>query len=441
MYLEAVNRKPDLILTVTKLLRPQINVTEAYSDLRQETLFRYEKLKTIYGHFSSIVIDEQAIEKLKKASDIQQLIGHERDIAMLFFKLPDLKLLLDENFNTSLATWTSIEAVKIKEVVDLDNLESSFSSWSNDFSYQKTLNDDLGRCESIYKELAATRPSTDQINHFKTNAEDIKNKSVQVASEIINDDSVLNDLKNITFSFPLTWEQEKNLFFTKLDRLTSEDQSSVDKLKKLDEFSKLVVLKAVLNKSYGETPRFNLCGEINVAAHAKVHDFSIIGQGLINVSAFTVSNPEVGVGILAHEIGHALTGSFLNYSNKADGRLLKDERLCVRDRNPNFNGLNDKTNSAFPFFEFDSLWSEEDFADYFSSRVTKNLKVKNFSCALLQMKDGVYLTDQMSLEPKSGDPHSSGLLRLLESSRDLKAIPSECAELVSKLKSNPVCNF
>jgi hypothetical protein len=236
MALETISRKQDPILVITRLLRPNLNFSDAYSDLRQETLFFYERFEKVFGGLSMAIIDERAIRDLKKISNISLLNADNPAIAKLFYSLAALKLLTDKKFAVSLQSWTSIESTEIKKLVESEQLNSDFSRWGTDEAFQKMLDSDLQKCESIYKDLASTRPRADQIAAFKQTADEVKAKSVLLAARITNNEAVLNELRKTLFFFPLTGTRKESFLFksSKVTRIRRGLKFGVRRLKHLE---------------------------------------------------------------------------------------------------------------------------------------------------------------------------------------------------------------
>lgn len=154
-------------------------------------------------------------------------------------------------------------------------------------------------------------------------------------------------------------------------------------------------------------------------------------SGRISLSWFTINYPDVGVGIMAHEIGHAVSG-FIRGLPKADA--FTESLSCVARRNP-FG----PAPAATLGLRENTRWSEEDWADRFSAWVVSDLRARgqlaplrlmNLGCALVGV-DREMTYGGNRLTPGENDPHSSGLLRLLMIANDLGKLHPDCAPLMA----------
>lgn len=156
------------------------------------------------------------------------------------------------------------------------------------------------------------------------------------------------------------------------------------------------------------------------------------GAGLndqIVVSAFTAITHELTTPIVAHEFGH-LMSSWLRQLSKPDASssVFEKNLTCIANRNPFVD--DPKPMTAF----MNTTWSEEDLADYFSNQIVEYLKLQNddaakaskpLGCAMI-VDMGDHYTTANRLEPRTGDKHSSGLMRLLLGISDTNSVTSEC---------------
>ena len=80
----------------------------------------------------------------------------------------------------------------------------------------------------------------------------------------------------------------------------------------------------------------------------------------------------------------------------------------------------------------DTQWSEEDWADHFSSLVLNevNTALPNIGCALVMTYKNSYAWQLNLPNPREDDPHSSGFLRLLFIGIDRGTIDPHCRSLL-----------
>lgn len=155
----------------------------------------------------------------------------------------------------------------------------------------------------------------------------------------------------------------------------------------------------------------------------------------INISMFTCTHHQHGKGILAHELGHALSWAF--YDNKLSEKSYKEfmeMRACA-------NKLYKKDeSSAKPiFFEHnnDKYRTEEDMADLIGYKTIPD-KSNFVGCSLLEpSEDGTAYQNVEIRNSIDADSHSSALLRVLqEAIHKRRAIPASCQEVINNNKDN-----
>lgn len=160
--------------------------------------------------------------------------------------------------------------------------------------------------------------------------------------------------------------------------------------------------------------------------------------GRISVSWFTTVSPEVGLGILSHEVGHVVSAEARRLSYQIVGQTPFDESLtCVSNRNIFVS--HPRSLKAW----HNTQWSEEDWADFFSSEVLMELKKagsefrqqsKNFACAAIVDHGDTY--NHETVAPAENSVHSNGFLRLLMNAQDLQETTPQCTELLSRLNTS-----
>jgi hypothetical protein len=169
---------------------------------------------------------------------------------------------------------------------------------------------------------------------------------------------------------------------------------------------------------------------------ASISDYSLTATGKISLSWFSAAYLDVGMGILAHEMGHVVSSHLrgLKDASKQAAGFMKTLN-CVANRNPFIT-------SATSLQPHDNtFWSEEDWADFFSSRVLNELEKKkslwmkyskNVGCALIN--DSGFSENANyggnSLRPDLYDFHSSGFLRLLMVATDRRRVTPQCQPLL-----------
>lgn len=161
-----------------------------------------------------------------------------------------------------------------------------------------------------------------------------------------------------------------------------------------------------------------------------INDAALTSKGRIMVSWYSAAYPSDGIGIIAHELGHVVSYALRRMNVPSPRATFVDSLNCIANRNPLYS-------QAVPLLSHEnSRWSEEDWADFFSTQVLLELKKtqspwarigRNFGCALIVDTGKEY--GRNTIDPHPADPHSSGLLRLLMVQLDLDAITPACRPL------------
>jgi hypothetical protein len=162
-------------------------------------------------------------------------------------------------------------------------------------------------------------------------------------------------------------------------------------------------------KVFGDV--FEFCDE---AYAPKLNDSALYGSHMINISWPTVTHPEQGAGIVAHEFGHIV-------SHDLPENLLKPEKSCLQNQ------------------QGTELYVEEDFADLFASTLMKrlnykiaNVQTQNFACGLNSREGNGWKTGSVKNE-EAADPHSSGLYRLLAIADSTTGLTSQCSDYLASI--------
>jgi hypothetical protein len=180
----------------------------------------------------------------------------------------------------------------------------------------------------------------------------------------------------------------------------------------------------------------------NLTDHFK-NDLRSFGE--TNISALSCANPEIGRGVITHEIGHAISSLFqMGMSeNPEDNDVVKNfrpnpndykkflkTRECIADYHVNLTPVIED-----PMHPGDSFRVEEDMADWFVAQASGGNK--NFTgCALLvQSSDwNINYTDLEFLNDKTfrDDTHSAAFFRVLNEAFQGNNLGLKCESFVKQ---------
>lgn len=303
------------------------------------------------------------------------------------------------------------------ESSDLANTFKSPEHIKLDFKNQ--FNQCIEKISSAYGAL----PSNEQLQNFKILFEDVKKQSQTLAEEKVQQN--LPNLFNLEVSYPDTKNQALENWKSNIDILINQYDANYSKLKKSTEQesiknSHLLILTSLfVNRNiFGEAKAF--CDRTEPAF---LSDSAIAMYNTINLSWPTIIHPEIGLGIVAHELGHIA-------SSRLPG-FLDNEKNCLAEKSGS------------------TQYNEEDFADLFSSEVMNRINEKNpltnnavMGCGLLQYDQTNKKYLNLTLNNLNlSDTHSSGFYRLLSIASMTNKLTPVCQERLSQLKETRFTAF
>lgn len=146
----------------------------------------------------------------------------------------------------------------------------------------------------------------------------------------------------------------------------------------------------------------------------------------ITVSPYSCEHAQEGKGIIAHEVGHAISNLMsLRTASSSSLRKYNKMRKCASAQWKN------NPNAVIAYHKGDKFFTEEDTADVLSY-MAFNDPTSPYGCALLIPDGSNY--ESLNLTPPAGDNHTPGMVRLL---RELQfkaphKIPETCKELIKR---------
>lgn len=152
------------------------------------------------------------------------------------------------------------------------------------------------------------------------------------------------------------------------------------------------------------------------------------GKDNVLVSPFSCEHAGMGKGVIAHEIGHAITHIMLR-----DGMSKSSQKSFVNLRKCATKQWKSPPKTPVTFFKDDKLYTEEDTADLISYMAI-NDQQSFYSCGVLYPTAAGY--NSLSVKPVINDKHSSGMVRLIREI-EYKAphrMPVTCQEILKRNK-------
>lgn len=149
-------------------------------------------------------------------------------------------------------------------------------------------------------------------------------------------------------------------------------------------------------------------------------------QDNIIVSPFSCEHHHEGNGIIAHEVGHAISAAMARPSiSKESKKAFLKWRSCVSDK------WQKQPKAQMVFHSGDRFYTEEDTADFLSYMAMPDATAL-YGCALLKPDELTYTA--LSTGTSHHDNHTPGMIRLL---REIKykapnKVPASCGEIMKR---------
>ena len=155
-----------------------------------------------------------------------------------------------------------------------------------------------------------------------------------------------------------------------------------------------------------------------------------IQKPLIHVSPHSCAHPSTGLGVVAHELGHAL--SHLISEHKASSESAQTylrRRQCVVGLSPILPVK--MPDGAQQKFTIDRLTTEEDMADWVMQKAVP-FNEHPITCDFLKVdSSGQYDPKYLEILPAEGDTHSGSLMRMVrEWHAKNGSLPASCQQLI-----------
>ncbi len=280
--------------------------------------------------------------------------------------------------------------------------EELYKYYSNK-SFQKDLTkrtqtDLTDRCSDHYYQSINLYPQPEQIQKFKSLAEQTRTSAL---AQLNTQDPAFEKVKELKFIYPESAQDNSTNWYSSMQakiRYAEQDTASLDALDTQSIYSKALILMLFSDSSDED----NLCPRL---PDSRITDSTSVAFGTVVVSWYAVRYPELGVGLLAHEIGHTV-GALSTMSDAA--------KTCVKSK------------------QSSEQYEYEDFADLFAAKTTATLAVQsqvasgNVACAMM---DTLYPLKNLNAK----EPHSTLLYRAMQWQLATGGnVPSSCQKLAAR---------
>ncbi|QDK37065.1 hypothetical protein [Bdellovibrio sp. NC01] len=374
--------------TYVQTLYPNVSVVEATYEVANKALETQKILNEQLGSPLLTMSEEIATKALKKEAldneEIEALSSSAYGIALFDFFIRGKGAAV-------------LEQAKL-QTSDLLKLYNG-SKVKNTFKQRMAAQDSLiDKCEKRYYQTLNLYPQEQTLTAFKEKAELVRQRAMSLLPD---SDPAKAKLKDSTFTWPKTPTEMTRAWGNTLKLGVKSETEEVKKAAAYD--ASTIFTMAVLYSAIPQDSNF-LCGEM---IDLNVSDATLASDTSIKVSWLSVRYPQIGMAILAHELGHVVD----NFSNS-----MSNQQLCVRDK------------------QTSGKYGAEDFADLFSNQVmvalakTDHVTTQNFGCFFAASNETLSLKNESST-----DPHSSDLFRAIQIHLGLgKDIPQSCSSLAAQ---------
>ena len=292
---------------------------------------------------------------------------------------------------------------------------------ANPTTIKSLLTSAVQTCATKLSYSYAALPSTEQMQLFKKVFAGTQLTAKSMIEERLK--SSLTEPLDVQLILPPTRDEALQSWITSLqDAVKASDvavkQASQIDMKNSASFGDIFLAAATFNDSEMLEPILEFCD------HAKLpflDDAAVRGMNTINLSWPTITHPRMGIGIVAHELGHIISGRWPD--------LVAKEQQCLQSK------------------QGTQLYVEEDFADLFAAEIGKrtnfvieDVPVGNYACSLLPRKEPNWLPGSLK-NAIPMDPHSSGFFRLIATAEMSGRQTNECRNYLSSVQETRFSNY
>jgi hypothetical protein len=263
---------------------------------------------------------------------------------------------------------------------------------ANPQSIKGLLQTSVQTCSAKLVYSYAALPSKNQMDRFIRIFDRIQATAQSMIEQRIQ--STLNEPLKIQLITPPTREEAIVSWGNSLNEAIAISDVSLKGIKKVDMNKPETVGDAFVSLAlFSDGDMFETINEFcDQAKLPFLDDAALRGLFFVNISWPTVVYPRMGTGIIAHEVGHIISGQWPN--------AVQPEQNCLKQKQQS------------------DQYVEEDFADLFSSELVRRMgfqaeggPIGHYACSLHPMTENGWA--QGSLQPVPNDTHSSGFFRII----------------------------
>ncbi len=253
-------------------------------------------------------------------------------------------------------------------------------------------------CEKSYYQTLNLYPQPSQLKSFQDKIEILRKEAVSLVGP---QDPAHDKILSATFTYPKTPGDITKSWGTSLQEDMEYEPNETARIEKYDDATMFTL--AVISSALPQDNNY-LCGNL---IDLDVSDKTLSTDASVKVSWLSVRYPQIGLAIVAHELGHIVDQFSTSFGNL---------QICLKDKHTS------------------SIYAGEDFADWFSTKtmleLSKNehIQTENFGCFFAASNETLSLKNS-----DAKDPHSSDLYRALQIHLQLgNKLPASCEALAKQ---------
>lgn len=429
--------------------------------------------QALYPNLKTQEVIKKELDKMKanlKDLEIKQPKVHE---IMTTFQIVDPKIIdqiqseqnpsevLQANFFRSTKTFNLIYSMLTKGGPEFNKIspntmgdfypdyEISTRAIKNKYLYQgmkkssEHADNLLNHCQAIFEKNQKAMPTLDELRKFSVKAELLRSemkKNISSNLSVETAKALSGPLDNIYFSYPPTRDEVSELMrkeasVLKDDLKITEDliQGKSQKLTQKDiKLSLLHGFMFLTEDKFFEDMK-DVCDDYEVPV---IDDASFnLGSGKIRISWLSIKKPHSGMGVLAHEFGHALAHIMRGQTiSLHSGEKFKQARECLGLKIPGgeveAETLRCQQGAGVKQLDYEiSQYAEENWADLFSAKFAPK-NTPNTGCFILEKENGEYSNTNFYPIDHS-DTHAPDIFRTLHVEfLKSKTLPASCLDVL-----------
>jgi len=288
----------------------------------------------------------------------------------------------------------------------------------------------MDQCLASYNLAMSTAPSDLAIRSMLSKIESVKKVAKEVASNYSGNASGAVDsaIQNAKFIMPVSIRNVAPLWISVVKDMMASDQEDAKARTSARWISRYSV--DIADDFTDDMLFFNIKNVCQSLQPTGLSDHALTTLGAISVSWQSVIYPEVGIGVVAHEIGHIV--SSISSRGSIWPTEIQQVRQCI--------ALRHLSSANFNFAHVNNVkYVEEDWADMFAAQVMKRLRpdfpfLRNYACVMLGKDGSSYGSSQRPLSlvnSNRSDTHSADFFRVIQLQLEMGSLPPSCQSQIS----------